>query len=186
MLVFVAMFVYPQTASNSLLLVVPPVICHLIGLFLTICISNLVPLYYVYQSDIMKNKNGSFEQFVSLLQYPSFRNQFYVFLTEQFCGENLQFYETVQAWKELDSVCANKRSNAQLIYENFVHDDGLCQVNIPSEIKIRMEEQMSKTDVPEDTFDDAYFTLLHDMYYNSFIYFRKTREFAESTTIELV
>lgn len=50
------------------------------------------------------------------------RNEFYDFLTKQFCGENLQFYETVQAWKAMTLGDEKKRVNAQLIYENVFPD----------------------------------------------------------------
>jgi hypothetical protein len=48
--------------------------------------------------------------------YLQFRNGFYDFLSRQFCGDNLEFYETVQFWKE-SPFGENKRTNAQLIYE---------------------------------------------------------------------
>jgi hypothetical protein len=54
-------------------------------------------------------------------------------------------------------------------------------VDIRAEVRIKIAEQMDQTEIPEDTFDEAYSTLLHDMYFNSFIRFRSTREFAESS-----
>ena len=67
-------FSYPLMASDPLMLVIPPVFFHLFGLLSTFCISSLLPLYYVHLSErSLRHFEGTFDQFVSVLDCPNFR-----------------------------------------------------------------------------------------------------------------
>jgi len=183
--VFFIITAYPFLFSDTQERIVPPIICYMFGLFGTICISNILPLFYAFFKDPLKSFTGSFEQFVTLLESASFRNSFYSYLTLQFCGENLQFYETVKSWKNLTPNDERKRPRALLIYVHFVKEDALCQVNISFDVKENITVNMEKTEIPSDIFDDAFAALLSDMYFNSFVHFRGTPEFVAATTTEL-
>jgi hypothetical protein len=179
------MFLYPYFATDKMQLIIPPIFFHLVALSSTICASNFMPLYYLYKSDHTTCK-ATFEQFVEVLQYPSFRNKFYLFLTEQFCGENLQFYETVMVWKQMGLGDERRRTCAQLIYDNFVKDDGICQVNVMGITRDKIVEDLQQTHISSDIFDDACSSIIQDMFANSFLHFRSTHEFKETTSIELM
>jgi hypothetical protein len=66
-------FRYPIVATDGMMLIIPPAFFHLVGLFSTVCISNLMPLYYAVKWDAMINESATYEQFISLLLFPSFR-----------------------------------------------------------------------------------------------------------------
>eukprot|EP00026_Physarum_polycephalum_P009598 Phypoly_transcript_09726.p1 GENE.Phypoly_transcript_09726~~Phypoly_transcript_09726.p1 ORF type:complete len:409 (+),score=40.81 Phypoly_transcript_09726:102-1328(+) len=178
---YLVYYVVPPSAQK----IFPPVFCQIFAEFVTLCICNLVPLYYAQQIDKLQPSKETFEDFVYLIKFPSFRNAFYDFLAQQFCGENLQFYEAVQVWKPLlkDDV---RRKNALQISELFLVENGPCQVHLLPEIKTQIQEKLHSTYLPPDMFDEACESLLHDMYLHSFLLFRITREFTESQYVELI
>jgi len=183
LLIFFFVYIYSITGSEEMFKSVPPVFFQLVGQFITVCITNFCPLYYAFIIDRSEPTKESQERFITLLECPHFRNGFYNYLTEQFCGENLQFYESVQTWKTLRSDDPKKRANAQLIYESFVVDGGICQVHMQSETREKIIESLKKLEISDHVFDSAITALLQDMYYNSFLLFCRTQEYIEYTTV---
>jgi hypothetical protein len=174
-------YAYFYTAPASSQSVVPPVLFQFAGQMITLSISNFVPLYYAYKIDCVKKSDSeSFDDFVELLEHGNFKEEFYTFLEQQFCGENMQFCEAVQAWK---SDPNRKRERALFIYNNFVKESADMQVYLLEESINPVKDWLNNPEYhePKDhIFDIACDEILHDMYYHSFLLFRATRGYVKA------
>lgn len=115
------------------------------------------------------------------------REAFHRFLSRQFCQENLLFYEIVLLWKSIPvdnpdralkarsiiSVVSASSCSFDLCFdcEQYLADNGVCQVDIPADIREKIVCNLSKDPVPPTLFDQAVDNLIQDMYFNSFSQF---------------
>jgi hypothetical protein len=61
----------------------------------------------------------------------------------------------------------------------------MLQVNTQLEIRTKIEEDIKKACVPGDLFDAACYLITQDMYFDSFLVFRKTVECMTASYAEL-
>lgn len=157
-----------------------PSVLPMFGLVVTFFLSSVLPLVYTWQHDqaMKRRERPTFEYFSEMLESLQFRNIFHEFLSEQFCPENLQFYEAVGYWKSTEE---QKQERCEEILNTFIIEDAMCQVHIDSAKRNKIEESIKANLFPDTIFDEALQDILEDMYTNSFLEFTSSSLFASAS-----
>lgn len=154
-----------------------PSVWLIIGLYGTFCTCCIYPLYLIYRYPLQAivaepSASGEFKWFLEQLEDTRFRNALHDFVKLQFCQENVLFYEVVSEWKRMDAG-EKKLAQARFIHENYILESGLCQVNLPGEMRERITRGLAKGDAPPEFFDGALKEVLEMLYSNSLTPFKK-------------
>lgn len=154
----------------------PPATFMALCFVVAFCINMVCPLYWAWQDDRSKarmaHSNNAFDSFVEKLTLPVFRNDFFQFLSLQFCAENLLFYEVVTEWKakvEHKSINEDERTViGNSIYNNFIADSGEFQINISSAPRNKIKQGIASEQFGTDVFDGAIKEVVELMFVNSY------------------
>jgi hypothetical protein len=91
---------------------------------------------------------------------PHYFRFFKLFSTDEYCVENILFYEEVQRYKRLDEIERPKYANQ--IFDAFFTEDSVHEINCSREIKLKLKENFEKYE--KELFDDA----VKDMFFSVF------------------
>eukprot|EP00924_Labyrinthula_sp_SR-Ha-C_P006881 snap_masked-scaffold_8-processed-gene-3.48-mRNA-1 protein AED:1.00 eAED:1.00 QI:0/0/0/0/1/1/2/0/537 len=140
-----------------------------VGVMLFVIRSITIPVYRVYKlSQLTKEKSLHLD---ALLSTPTGAKFFRSHLVYEFSVENLNFYETVNAWKQNYRKFINPKKSAKNIYNRFISEKAMetGQVNLSYEIKEtirrRIEEENGvDVDIFDEALEEVYMLMSNDSY----------------------
>jgi len=126
----------------------------------------------------------------AVLANPVGYQDFFGFLAKEWSTENLLFWKQVNDYKEIVNQ-EERTKKAQAIYETFVRENAIYEVNLPdtirSELRRTIEQNLGQSDVQFDLFDSAQNEIFSLMSNDSFTRFMKTEDsFVELSNINTV
>jgi hypothetical protein len=105
----------------------------------------------------------------------TFRN----FMQQNFAEENVDFWNTVQAFKNFEATEEELRTRALDIFELFCKEGAKHQVNLPHNIRFSIEKLLSDSIIPRNIFDDAMDEIYKLMVRDNYARFKQTSDFVE-------
>ncbi|VDM73908.1 unnamed protein product [Strongylus vulgaris] len=97
--------------------------------------------------------------FKRVLRDPKLRQPFQLFLEQQFCAENLNFYVAVERFRDMqfnnESKASERANFARHIYERHFAANSTEPVNVDNSTSKRIRETMQAGKYPRNTFDLA-------------------------------
>lgn len=126
-------------------------------------------------------KDMRMKSFLKLLNRQRYFDEFCKFLKKEYAEESLMFYKDVIDFRKefcSDYPIKTKEviNKVKIIYNKYIKDNCEFAVNIPSEIKNRIEESIRNNNVDQFIFTDAKVSLLKLMLNDSFGRFIETEE----------
>jgi hypothetical protein len=113
-----------------------------------------------------------------VLCHPAGYKDFFAFLAKEWSTENLLFWKEVNEFKTLADP-EERAKRAQFIYETYITENGIYQVNIPDVIRSKVRatvQQIGVEGAAPDVFDKAQAEIFHLMSTDSFYRFNKTED----------
>ncbi|ETN70592.1 regulator of G protein signaling domain protein [Necator americanus] len=108
--------------------------------------------------------------FKRVLRDPKLRQPFQLFLEQQFCAENLNFYVAVERFRDMqfnnESKASERASFARHIYERHFAANSTEPVNVDNSTSKRIRETMQAGKYPRNTFDLAQYQIFHLLKYD--------------------
>ncbi|VDO95277.1 unnamed protein product [Heligmosomoides polygyrus] len=108
--------------------------------------------------------------FKRVLRDPKLRQPFQVFLEQQFCAENLNFYVAVERFRDMqfnnESKASERAAFARHIYERHFASNSTEPVNVDNSTSKRIRETMQGGKYPRNTFDLAQYQIFHLLKYD--------------------
>ncbi|WKY14405.1 hypothetical protein Q1695_000169 [Nippostrongylus brasiliensis] len=116
------------------------------------------------------NASRDMKIFKRVLRDPKLRQPFQVFLEQQFCAENLNFYVAVERFREMqfnnESKASERAAFARHIYERHFASNSTEPVNVDNSTSKRIRETMQSGKYPRNTFDLAQYQIFHLLKYD--------------------
>eukprot|EP01113_Clastostelium_recurvatum_P002598 TRINITY_DN11098_c0_g2_i1.p1 TRINITY_DN11098_c0_g2~~TRINITY_DN11098_c0_g2_i1.p1 ORF type:complete len:433 (+),score=50.29 TRINITY_DN11098_c0_g2_i1:173-1471(+) len=105
---------------------------------------------------------------IMLSDMPEFRDRFASFLCLQFCIENLQFWEEVQAYKRIPDGSAGQLPTATDIFNKYIKSGSNYEVNISDKARDETSSQIGNSGVTSRSFDSAEREVMSLMRFHSY------------------
>ncbi|EYB97887.1 hypothetical protein Y032_0136g1981 [Ancylostoma ceylanicum] len=116
------------------------------------------------------NASRDMKIFKRVLRDPKLRQPFQLFLEQQFCAENLNFYVAVERFRDMqfnnESKASERASFARHIYERHFAANSTEPVNVDNSTSKRIRETMQGGKYPRNTFDLAQYQIFHLLKYD--------------------
>ncbi|EPB67182.1 regulator of G protein signaling domain protein [Ancylostoma ceylanicum] len=121
------------------------------------------------------NASRDMKIFKRVLRDPKLRQPFQLFLEQQFCAENLNFYVAVERFRDMqfnnESKASERASFARHIYERHFAANSTEPVNVDNSTSKRIRETMQGGKYPRNTFDLAQYQVRFFGRYQFYIHF---------------
>lgn len=189
-IMFPPMLAYSLLPSSETTKYFPPSFIITIALMFSFIFTVSFPLYLARKDEQNRKIQASvnkYDEFQSKLALPAFRNAFYQFLSLQFCGENLLFYEVAGNWKaKVENKAYDEKERADqaiAIHDSFVIENSEYQINIHSDMRDKISLKVNNKEFLDDLFNEAIKEVTEMMYSNSYHLFLKSKLFEKSTFI---
>ncbi|KJH48409.1 regulator of G protein signaling domain protein [Dictyocaulus viviparus] len=116
------------------------------------------------------NASRDMKTFKRVLRDPKLRQPFQLFLEQQFCAENLNFYVAVERFRDMqfnnETKAMERASFAKHIYERHFAANSAEPVNVDNSTSKRIRETMQAGKYPRNTFDLAQYQIFHLLKYD--------------------
>jgi len=124
--------------------------------------SVCLPLYrsYIEKNELTFLSLDTLSSLQKVLADKTTCDYFKQFLIQEFSVENLQFYTSAVAYRRIESLEERKKA-AKKIFEDFIEDNALLQVNINSDVKLKIQKEIDNPS--QDTFrlaENSIYTLM--------------------------
>ncbi|CAJ0953621.1 unnamed protein product, partial [Mesorhabditis belari] len=118
------------------------------------------------------NSSREMRVFKRVLREPPLRKPFHLFLEQQFCAENLNFYVAVEQFHDLPhestsrAAIENRELVARRIYERHFAPNSMEPVNVDNSTSKRIREAISAQHYHRTVFDVAQYQIFHLLKYD--------------------